>query len=162
MSKGYIYRGLRERLKLNSSDYRKLYQSWIRMKNRCYDPNNASYEHYRKHGIEVCEEWKTSFEPFALWAVENGWDSKLTLDRIDNAGNYEPLNCRWTSQKVQARNRSTCIYITHDGVTRSLIEWCEFFNIPHHLPLNRINRGYTDFSKIFAKVDYRTGGVLNY
>lgn len=162
MNKPYMYRGLRERLRLNSRDYAKLYQAWVRMKNRCYDPNNASYAHYRQRGIEVCEEWNNSFEPFALWAVSNGWDSKLSLDRIDNNGNYEPTNCRWSDMKAQGRNRSSCIYITHDGVTKSLIEWCETFGVPHHLPLNRINRGYTDFSKIFAKVDYRTGGVLHY
>ena len=162
MSKSYLYRGLRERLGLNSVDYAKLYRAWIRMKGRCYDPKNASYEHYRLHGVEVCKEWRNSFEPFALWAIENGWDSKLTLDRIDGEGNYEPTNCRWADKKAQGRNRSSCIYITHDGVTKSLIEWCEVFGVPHHLPLNRINRGHTDFSQIFAKIDYRTGGVLHY
>lgn len=162
MSKPHSYCGLRDKLGLSSSDYKKLYQAWQRMNRRCYDPNNASYEHYRKRKIEVCEAWKNSFEPFAIWAIQSGWDSKLSLDRINNEGNYEPTNCRWADTKTQGRNRSSCIYITHNGETKSLIEWCETFGIPHYLPLNRINRGYTDFFKIFAKVDYRTGGVLHY
>ena len=158
----YAYRGLRESVGLSSKEYASLYQDWKRMLNRCYDPNNASYKHYNGKGIEVCTEWKYSFENFLRWSIEHGWSYNLSLDRIDNDGDYLPKNCRWATSKVQARNRSTCIYLTHDGETKSLIEWCEMYGVPHYLPLNRLNRGCTDFDTLFCKVDLRTGGGLHY
>lgn len=158
----HSYPGLRASVGLSSKDYAKLYQSWKRMLNRCYDPNNASYRHYRKKGIEVCVEWKYSFENFLRWSIENGWKAGLSLDRIDNSGHYSPQNCRWATSKTQARNRDSCIYITHNGETKSLIEWCEIFGVPHYLPYNRIRRGKTEFEEIFAKVNFTTGGDLYY
>lgn len=160
--KPYGLRGLRQELGLTSEEYGKLYQSWKRMLNRCYDPNNASYEHYRKRGIEVSPEWKYSFENFLRWSLENGWEAKLSLDRIDNSSNYSPDNCRWTNAKVQARNRDDCIYITHNGVTKNMSEWCEIIGIPHYLAYNRYLRGHRNFDELFTKIDQRTGGVLHY
>lgn len=154
--------GLRESVGLTSSDYNKLYQSWKRMLNRCYDPNNASYQYYRSKGIEVCAEWKYSFENFLIWSLKNGWNLALTLDRIDNDCDYSPNNCRWATWKTQGRNRSSCVYLTHNGETKSLIEWCEIFEVPHYLPSNRLHRGCEDFEQLFSKVDLRTGGELHY
>jgi len=158
----HLYPGLRVSVGLSSKEYAKLYQSWKRMINRCYDPNNASYRHYRKKGVEVCIEWKYSFENFLRWAIEHGWSEGLSLDRIDNNGDYSPNNCRWATSKTQARNRDSCIYLTHNGETKSLIEWCEVFGVPHYLPCNRIRRGCTDFDEIFSKVNRQTGGGLYY
>lgn len=160
--KPYAYKGLRQKVGLSSKEYEKLYGAWKRMIGRCYDPNNASYSHYTSREIEVCHEWKYSFENFLLWSLENDWKPGLTLDRIDNDGHYAPNNCRWVDMKTQGRNRSSCVYLTHNGETKSLIEWCEIYGVPHHLPLNRLNRGYTDFEQLFSKVDWRTGGMLHY
>lgn len=160
--KPYSYKGLRKKVGLSSEEYARLYGSWKRMNNRCYDPNNPSYLHYSSNGIEVCTEWKYSFENFLLWSLENGWKPGLTLDRIDSTGDYSPTNCRWANWKTQGRNRSTCVYLTHNGETKCLIEWCEIYGVPHYLPLNRLNRGCTDFEQLFSKVDLRTGGELHY
>lgn len=75
---------------------------------RCYNENNDSYEYYGGRGISVCEEWldkQSGMENFYNWAIENGYEEGLTIDRKDNNGNYEPSNCRWTDRFVQARNQ---------------------------------------------------------
>ena len=75
------------------------------MKARCYNNNNKFYHIYGGRGIEVCEEWLNNYESFYNWAINNGWEKGLTIDRIDVNGNYEPSNCRWVDNFVQARNR---------------------------------------------------------
>lgn len=64
------------------------------MRNRCYNPNSARYEHYGARGITVCPEWRF-VKAFRVWAVANGYKEGLSLDRIDANGNYCPANCRW-------------------------------------------------------------------
>lgn len=75
----------------------RLYSIWDNMKQRCYNPHNTSYPYYGGRGIKVCHEWVTSFEAFYVWAISHGYNDDLTIDRIDNDGNYEPSNCQWIS-----------------------------------------------------------------
>ena len=77
------------------------------MKQRCYYPKHRAYHRYGGRGISVCDEWKDSSKAFFKWARENGYQDHLTLDRIDNDGNYEPSNCRWISRREQCYNRKT-------------------------------------------------------
>lgn len=100
----------------------RLYRCWRNMKTRCYNPNGAEFSLYGGRGITVCEEWQT-FEPFYEWAMANGYRDDLSIDRIDNDGNYEPSNCKWSTQKEQALNRSTNIMITYNGITKHISEW---------------------------------------
>lgn len=82
----------------------RLYTCWADMKQRCLNKNNNWYPLYGGRGITICDEW-LSYIPFAQWALANGYSDKLTLDRIDNNGNYCPENCRWATQKQQSLNK---------------------------------------------------------
>ena len=83
----------------------RLYSIWSSMKNRCYNQKQQNYKWYGGRGITVCEEWKNDYMTFKKWALENGYNDTLSIDRIDNNGNYEPSNCRFITMKEQATNR---------------------------------------------------------
>jgi len=74
------------------------------MKARCYNKNSPSYKHYGGRGISICAGWVDDRRSFVAWALENGYEKGLTIDRIDNDGNYEPSNCRFVTRAENCRN----------------------------------------------------------
>jgi hypothetical protein len=82
----------------------RLYRIWQAMKDRTSNPRAGRYSYYGGRGISVCPEWM-EFSVFQSWSLANGYDDNLSIDRIDNDGNYEPSNCRWATQKMQVNNR---------------------------------------------------------
>lgn len=101
--------GCKERPARTHGDGRKkkarLYVIWSNMRQRCSDKNLNSYKNYGGRGIRVCKEWKDSYQAFKDWALSNGYSDSLTLDRIDNDGDYTPENCRWTTMLIQRHNQ---------------------------------------------------------
>ena len=85
--------------------YPRIFKIWQGLRQRCNNPNDKDYEKYGGRGITVCKEWDAAFEPFLEWALENGYNEHLSIDRINNNGNYCPDNCRWTTWTQQARNK---------------------------------------------------------
>lgn len=85
----------------------KLYSIWIGIKARVLNPQHKQYNSYGGRGITICDEWKNDAEAFYNWAMLNGYEENkgLSIDRIDNDGNYEPDNCRWTTSTIQNRNQ---------------------------------------------------------
>lgn len=83
----------------------RLFRIWSGMLNRCSNQTNIGWENYGGRGITVDAKWVDSYEAFRDWAISNGYSETLSIDRINNDGNYEPGNCRWATKKEQARNK---------------------------------------------------------
>lgn len=140
-----------KRKKYNSRD-RKLYFRWSNIHGRCYNPNNAAYKNYGARGITMCDEWVDDFYAFRDWAIENGYDESLSLDRIDNNKEYSPENCRWTDDKTQSNNRRSNHYITINGVTKTMMQWSEENNISYGTVQSRLRKGWSDVDAVSTPV----------
>lgn len=137
---------------------RKLYKSWFAMLDRCSNPNNKCYARYGGRGISVCNEWN-NYEEFARWSIKNGFAEGLSIDRIDNNGNYDPSNCRWVSIKIQQNNRSTNRLITIGGITKTVSEWCDKYDINYNTVLQRMKYGIDAETALKRVHKYRGYGI---
>lgn len=95
--------------------FKRLYRIWCCMKQRCYNKNLKAYKDYGGRGIQVCDEWINNYRKFESWSLKNGYDDTLTIDRINNNGNYEPSNCRWVTREMQSKNKRNNVYVTYKG-----------------------------------------------
>lgn len=122
----------------------KLYSVWKGMKTRCNNSNTMYYQRYGGRGIKVCDEWDDDFKVFYDWANSNGFLEELTLDRIDNNGNYCPENCRWVDMKEQSNNTRKNRCVTYQGETKNLAQWCEYLGISGNMVRSRLHRGWSE------------------
>ena len=134
----------------------RIYAIWSGICRRCYNPNVKEYKNYGGRGITVCDEWRHDFAAFYKWASENGYTDTLTIERIDNNGNYSPDNCKWVTLSDQANNRRNTLYLEHEGQTKSLKDWSEQFGVDRKLAYQRywrsIHKGRSiSFDELFKR-----------
>lgn len=108
--------------------HKNLFSTWDAMKGRCENPNREKYKDYGGRGIKVCEEWKEASN-FVLWALSHGYEHGLQIDRIDNDGDYCPENCRFVTPKENSRNKRNSKWLTVNGETKTVAEWCELLGL---------------------------------
>ena len=127
----------------------RLYREWAGMLSRCRNNNDPRYEHYGGRGIGVCKEWEGNFVSFYDWATANGYDDRLSIDRMDVNGNYCPENCRWADLVTQANNRTNNIKFIIGSSTHTLSEWCKIFSLNYHTIWSRMKKGQDVFTALF-------------
>lgn len=104
----------------------KLYDCWYDMKRRCYNKGNIGFDNYGGRGVDVCSDWQ-DYHSFRDWALDNGYDKNLEIDRIDNMQGYSPSNCHFVTKSQNGRNKRNNAIV--EGVT--LVELSENTNISY-------------------------------
>lgn len=123
----------------------RLYRIWKNIISRCTCPTSPAYKDYGGRGIKMCEEWFNDFESFYAWAFTNGYSDKLSIDRIDNNGGYEPSNCRWATKEQQMNNTRANHHLTANGETHTIKEWSRLLDISFEVIYSRVNKyGWSD------------------
>lgn len=129
----------------------RLYSIWAGIKSRCYDKNCSCYNRYGQRSIIMCDKWKNDYLSFKTWALRNGYSNDLTIDRIDNDGNYEPSNCRWVNNYQQSNNTSRTVKIEYNGNLYSAKQVATLLNINY----KKFLYGYHKFNKnLYKAIDY--------
>ena len=135
---------------MHGKSHTRLYRIYKLMKGRCYNPNNKCFTLYGKRGINICAEWLSDFNAFYSWAISNGYNDTLTIDRIDNDKCYCPENCRWVTQAEQCNNERRNVLITYKGETNTVAQWSKITGIPYATLLYRFHQG-KPLDKVFYK-----------
>lgn len=107
----------------------RIYKIWTGMKSRCSNPNNSHFSNYGGRGIAVCQEWG-SFEAFYDWALTNGYQDDLTIERLDVNKNYEPVNCAWIPKSQQSYNTRSNRLIGCNGTVKTIHRWSKETGLP--------------------------------
>lgn len=128
----------------------RLYRIWMAMRARCMCKNLKTYKRYGGRGIKICDEWN-DYLVFKEWALSNGYSDHLSIDRINNDGNYEPSNCRWATNKEQANNKRNNHIITINGESHTFAEWSKISGINYSTIRSRINRNKISPEEILLK-----------
>jgi hypothetical protein len=129
----------------------KIYTVWSSMKSRCNNPKHHAFMHYGGRGITVCDDWNDVYS-FCQWAFANGYEEGLSLDRIDNNGNYEPSNCRWATHKEQHRNQRNNRLLEYNGESKPVSVWAEELGINNRTILSRLRKGWSVQNTLETKV----------
>lgn len=132
----------------------RIYKTWLGMIARCSGASGEKdHKHYRDKGVSVCDEWK-SFETFLAWASASGYKDNLTIDRIDNDGDYTPENCRWATKIVQQNNTSKNVVIKAFGRSMTMAQWAREYGIRNGTLFARLKSGWDVEQAISIPVGY--------
>lgn len=126
----------------------RVYNIWHQIVDRCDNPRSTQYRNYGERGIRICEEWRNHPERFCEWAMANGYEDGLSIDRIDVNGDYEPNNCRWITMEEQQTNKRNNVLITYKGKTQCIAEWSRELGVSYHRIYQRLNAGWTNPQEI--------------
>ena len=122
----------------------RLYRIYYGMRTRCYNKNDRKkYALYGGRGIRICEEWKDNFIVFKEWALKNGYNDNLSIDRININGNYEPSNCRWISNQEQQNNKRNNTFLIYKNEKKTVAQWSRETGLSQDIILYRIKKGWS-------------------
>ncbi len=107
----------------------RLYRIWRGIKVRCYDAHHKDFRDYGAKGVTICDEWRDDFQAFYDWAMANGYEENLSIDRIDNSKGYSPDNCRWADNIQQANNKTTNYYVVYKNERLTLSELARKYHL---------------------------------
>lgn len=143
-------------------DVKKLNRVYHGMKERCYYTKHKTYKNYGGRRVTVCDEWLNpqrvgqhqqtkGWLSFMNWALSHGYQDGLSIDRIDVSKGYSPDNCRWVTRKEQQNNRTDNHYVTYNGETKTLAQWCEELNLNYRRVKDRINKLHWSIEDAFER-----------
>lgn len=140
-----------ERIKANPSMDRtthggrhdRLYNIWRGIKERCHAESCKDYGAYGGRGISVCEEWRNSYSKFKEWALNNGYDNNLSIERKDVNGDYRPENCCWIPLKDQNKNKRTSRWVEYNGERHIVSDWARIYGMDARTLYNRLRIGWS-------------------
>ena len=125
----------------------RIYKTYMSMIQRCYNKNNTGYKNYGERGIKICDEWldkENGFLSFYNWAIQNGYEETLTIERIDINGNYEPSNCTWITNQEQQNNKRTNVWINISGEVLNMRQWSKEVGINEKTIEHRKRSGWKE------------------
>ena len=125
----------------HNQSHTKLYRTWNDMRQRTENPKREDYKNYGARNIHICNEW-LDFTAFKNWALENGYQEGLTIERKDVNGDYCPENCCWIPFEKQAQNKRNTVKIEYAGEILTLKEWSIKLGINLNTLKTRYYRGY--------------------
>jgi hypothetical protein len=128
--------------KIHGESNTRLFHIWIGMHTRCNNPHCKCYPDYGGRGVSICDEWE-NYITFRNWSLAHRYNDILTIDRIDNNGNYCPENCRWVDAKTQSNNRRSNHYLSFNGERHTIREWEIIKLFPKGLIEGRLRCGGT-------------------
>ena len=127
----------------------RLYKIYYGILKRCKDKKNVWYG-----GKGITVEF-TDFVDFRSWALSNGYNDNLTIDRIDSNGNYSKANCRWVNCVVQSNNTSRNVYLGYKGEKHTIAEWARLYSLSYSALFHRLSIGWSLDKALNTKVGYR-------
>ena len=135
------------RYKKHGKTESKIYQLWSSMKSRCFNKNEPAYKNYGERGITICDRWM-DFQNF--YSDMGDCPIGMTLDRVDNNGNYSPENCRWASWKEQQNNRRNNKFILHKGEYKTISQWFPNINVKEYRKIHRRIKSGWNIERAFS------------